>query len=136
MAIIQLGLPALRARRGLTQRQLAALASVRQDTISALERGDSHGIQFDTLARLCEALGCTPGDLLLFEPPDEHEVPVLGGPDEDEILAARLADLDGAPRVDGPSFLAALLDRAEVDPASVASPALAGHTDPDVASKG
>ena len=136
MGTIEVALPRLRARRRLSQRQLAALAGVRPDTISALERGDTQGIQFDTLARLCEVLGCTPGDLLLFEPADGHEVPVLGGPDEDELLARRVAELDRAPRVDGPSFLAALLDRAEVDPASIAAPAPAGHTDPDVASKG
>ena len=136
MGTIKLALPRLRARRRLSQRQLAALAGMRPDTISALERGDTRGIQFDTLARLCEALGCTPGDLLLYELPDHHELPVLGGPDEDELLARRVAELDRAPRIDGPSFLAALLDRAEVDPASVASPALAGHTDLHVASKG
>ena len=136
MGTIKLALPRLRAQRRLSQRQLAALAGMRPDTISALERGDTRGIQFDTLARLCEALDCTPGDLLLFEPADDHEVPVLGGPDEDELLARRVAELDRAPRVDGPSFLAALLDRAEVDPASVASPALAGHADLHVTSKG
>ncbi len=98
--------------------------------------GGHAGYQFDTLARLCEALGCMPGDLLLFEPADGHEAPVLGGPDEDELLARRVAKFDCAPPVDGPSFLAALLDHAEVDSGSIASPALAGHTGPDVASKG
>ncbi len=130
MGTIELALPRLRARRRLSQRQLAALAGMRPDTISALERGDTRGIQFDTLARLCEALGCTPGYLLLFEPADDHEVPVLGGPDEDELLTQRVAELDRAPRVDGPSFLAALLDRAEVDPASIASPALGSSAEP------
>ena len=56
----------------------------------------------------------------------DHAVPVLGGPDEDQILTQRLAELDRAPRVDGPSFLAALLNHAGVDPATVDSPALPG----------
>lgn len=112
---ILVDLPVLRARRRLSQRQLAALAGVRPDTISALERGDTAGIQFDTLARLCEALHCTPGDILLFTGGTDHEAPTLGGPDEDEILARRLANIDHAPRVDGPSFLAALRERAEAD---------------------
>jgi len=120
MATIHLALPALRARRRLSQRQLAALAGLRPDTISALERGETQGIQFDTLARLCEALHCTPGDILLFDRPDEHVAPVLGGPDEDALIAQRLAELDHAPRVDGPSFLAALLARAGAD--STAAP--------------
>ena len=113
MATIQLGLPALRARRRLSQRQLAVLAGVRQDTISALERGASHGIQFDTLARLCEALQCAPGEILLF---DQHE----DRPDEDELVAQRLAELERAPAIDGPAFLAALLERAGMDPETAA----------------
>lgn len=112
---ITVGLPTLRIRRRLSQRQLAALAGVRPDTISALERGDTHGIQFETLARLCEVLQCTPGDLLIFERTNEHAVPVLGGPNEDPLLARRLAEVDRAPRVDGPSFLAALLERSGVE---------------------
>ena len=45
---------------------------------------------------------------------DEHAAPVLGGPDEDAILSRRLAEVDRTPRVDGPSFLAALLERGGV----------------------
>lgn len=120
MSTIMVELPVLRARRRLSQRQLAALAGVRPDTISALERGETHGIQFETLARLCEALRCSPGDILLFEAGDDHEAPTLGGPDEDEILARRIAELDRAPRVDGPSFLAALMGRAEGEVAGTA----------------
>ena len=125
MATIHVELPILRARRRLSQRQLAALAGVRPDTISALERGATDSIHFDTLARLCAVLECTPNDILLVTAePDDHKVPVLGGPDEDEIIAQRLAMRDRAPRVDGPTFLAALLERAGVDPATVDSPAL------------
>lgn len=111
---ISVELPSVRIGRRLSQRQLAALAGVRPDTISALERGETHGIQFETLARLCEVLHCTPGDLLLLERIDEHAAPVLGGPDEDSLLSRRLAEMDRAPRVDGPSFLAALLERGGV----------------------
>ncbi|GEM_PF-181214 len=63
MSNIRLRLPEIRARRRLSQRQVAAAAGVRPDTVSALERGAVHGIQFETLARLCDALGCEPGDL-------------------------------------------------------------------------
>ena len=120
MVTIQVGLSTLRARRRLSQRQLAALAGVRPDTISALERGDSHGIQFDTLARLCEALECGPGELLLIDQHDGHVAPVPGGPDEDEIIAQRLAELERTPAIDGPAFLAALLERAGMDPETAA----------------
>lgn len=86
-----LRLPILRAERRLSQRQLAALAGVRPDTISALERGESTGIRFDTLARLCEVLECDPGDLFEVEE-DFHRVPVLGGPDEDDLARQRLRE--------------------------------------------
>ncbi|MBI2939760.1 MAG: helix-turn-helix domain-containing protein [Chloroflexi bacterium] len=115
MGRVQLRLPVLRARRRLSQRQLAALAGVRPDTVSALERGDTAGIRFDTLARLCEALDCEPGELFEIEH-DAHRVPVLGGPDEDDIVRRRLAE-PGA-RVDGPTFLAELLRQARTRPSA------------------
>ena len=106
-AEIRVRLPILRAQRRMSQRQLAAIAGLRPDTVSALERGEAQGIRFDTLVRLCEALGCTPGDL--FELVDDgHRVPVFGGDDEDDIIRERLKHADGR-LVDGPSFLAALL---------------------------
>jgi putative transcriptional regulator len=96
----------LREERKLSQSELAARAGMRRDTVSALERGKTRGIQFDTLARLCEALACEPGDLLILT---EIEPPLmLGGHDEDDIVRARLAT--PGRRIDGPSFLQALLD--------------------------
>jgi putative transcriptional regulator len=106
MGSVRLRLPVLRAERRLSQRQLAALAGVRPDTVSALERGQSAGIRFDTLARLCDVLGCEPGEIFEFER-DSHQAPVLGGPDEDEIVRQRLRD--PGRRVDGASFVAELL---------------------------
>jgi putative transcriptional regulator len=88
---IRLGL--LRVARGLTQQQLADATELRRDTISALERGKSQGITFDTLGRLCDALDCTPNDILALGE-TAHIVPVLGGEDEDEIIAERLAGVD------------------------------------------
>ncbi len=107
MAFIKLRLPVLRRERGLTQRQLATLTGLRADTVSALERGEASAIRFDTLARLCEALKCEPGDLLELES-DGHSVPTLAGPDEDRLLLERLAQ--GGSRIDGPSFLQTLLE--------------------------
>lgn len=97
----------LRNERKLSQAALAARADVRRDTISALERGRTQGIQFDTLAWLCEALACEPGDI--FELVEDEPVLVLGGPDEDAIMRERLGN--PGRRIDGPSFLQALLDR-------------------------
>jgi putative transcriptional regulator len=100
MGIVRLRLPNLRAERRLSQRQLAELAGLRTDTVSALERGDRSGIRFDTLARLCDVLNCQPGDMFEHQP-DQHRVPVLGGPDEDRLVRQRL----GERRIDGSSLL-------------------------------
>lgn len=115
MATVHFTLSHVRERRRLSQRQLAAIAGIRPDTISALERGKSAGIQFETLARLCDVLDCEPGDLLEVER-DAHEVPVLGGPDEDDILEERLRSRGAV--VDGASFLAELLKLSEDDVAT------------------
>lgn len=109
MATITVLLPLLRARHRLTQRQLAALAGVRPDTISALEREAAAGIRFETLAAICEALNCGPGELFEVRG-DCHELPTLGGPDEDDLVRARLRQTER--RVDGPSFVDELLRRA------------------------
>ena len=54
----------------LTQRQLAERANVSPEFISRLERGVTTP-SLETLMRLCEALTCTPNDLLLKEQKDE-----------------------------------------------------------------
>lgn len=112
MSTIRLRLQILRAERRFSQRRLAARAGIRADTISALERGESNGIQFDTLARLCEALDCQPGEILEVEP-DGHRVPELGEPGEDDLLRERLDELKSGARVDGPTFVAELLRLAD-----------------------
>lgn len=106
MSRVKLRLPLIRTQRQLSQRRLAALAGLRPDTVSALERGKSAGIRFDTLARICETLNCQPADLFELEC-DSHRVPVLGSADEDEIVRHRLQDPGRI--VDGPSFLFELL---------------------------
>lgn len=110
MSAVRVALPSLRARKGLSQRQLAALAGLRPDTVSALERGASTGIRFDTLARLCEVLNCEPGELLEVDF-DDHRVPTLGGPEEDDLIRSRLGE--PGPSIDGPTFLAELLREAD-----------------------
>lgn len=79
MTAVAIRLRELRHGRHLSQRELAEQAGIRRDTISALARGDSRGIQFDTLARLCAVLDCAPGEL--FAPSHDEPALVLGGPD-------------------------------------------------------
>lgn len=93
MSAISVQLGHLRLARGLTQQQIAERTGLRRDTISALERGKSRGIEFETLALLCDALGVGAGDLLALAP-TAHAAPILGGDDEDEIIAERRAEAD------------------------------------------
>ena len=52
---------ALRKVRG---RDLAAQIGITEQNLSLLKSGKVQGVRFETLARLCAALDCQPGDLL------------------------------------------------------------------------
>ncbi|NBD31016.1 MAG: helix-turn-helix domain-containing protein [Alphaproteobacteria bacterium] len=56
---------ALRKTKG---RDLAARIGTTEQNLSLLKSGKVKGIRFETLARLCEALDCQPGDLLEIAP--------------------------------------------------------------------
>lgn len=105
MSAISIRLGLLRAERGYSQERLAELAGLSRDTLSTLERGKSRSIAFDTLAKLCDALTCTPNDLLAVGDSD-HVVPVLGGADEDALIAERLASADFDALLANPSLAA------------------------------
>ncbi|TCT22544.1 helix-turn-helix domain-containing protein [Thermomonas haemolytica] len=61
---IRITLDAMLARRGMTARELAATVGISETQMSLFRSGKVKGIRFRTLARLCAALGCAPGDLL------------------------------------------------------------------------
>jgi transcriptional regulator with XRE-family HTH domain len=52
----------LRVESGLSQVEMARRLGVSQPTLNRLENG-SQNVTLDTLARLCHALRCEPGDL-------------------------------------------------------------------------
>lgn len=54
------------ARRKMKAKELAAFIGVTESNLSLLRTGKVRGVRFDTLARICEALKCQPGDLLAF----------------------------------------------------------------------
>ena len=71
---IRVTLDELLARRGLKARELAATVRLSETQLSLFRSGKVKGIRFGTLARLCAALQCTPGELLGydFDPADLH----------------------------------------------------------------
>jgi putative transcriptional regulator len=65
----------LYARR-MTLTELAEKVDITLANLSILKTGKAKAIRFSTLAAICEALGCQPGDILAFEG-DEKERPQL-----------------------------------------------------------
>jgi putative transcriptional regulator len=56
------------ARRKMRSKELAERIGITEQNVSLLKSGKVKGIRFETLARICEALDCQPGDLLVHEP--------------------------------------------------------------------
>jgi putative transcriptional regulator len=52
------------ARRKMRSRELAEIVGITEQNLSLLKSGKVKGIRFETLARICAALDCQPGDLL------------------------------------------------------------------------
>ena len=59
--------------RGMTIYQLAQRTGLAYPTAYRLVRKSPRRIDMATLATLCEALQCSPGDLLVYEPPEDGE---------------------------------------------------------------
>ena len=56
------------ARRGMTGKQLAEAVGLSETQLSLFRSGKVRGVRFGTLAKMCAALDCKPGDLLGYEP--------------------------------------------------------------------
>jgi len=54
----------LLADRGMTLVELSARTGISPVNLSLLKNGHARAIRFSTLTAVCDALGCTPGDLL------------------------------------------------------------------------
>ena len=69
---VRVTLDGLIVRRGLKARDLAAEIGLSETQMSLFRSGKVKGIRFSTLARLCAALDCKPGELLdyAYDPAD------------------------------------------------------------------
>jgi len=67
MAIL-VTLDVMLAQRKMRSRELAERIGITEQNLSLLKSGKVRGVRFDTLAAICGALDCQPGDLLAFEP--------------------------------------------------------------------
>ena len=63
---IIVNLDVMLARRKMRSRDLAALVGITEQNVSLLKSGKVKGVRFETLAGICAALDCQPGDLLEY----------------------------------------------------------------------
>jgi putative transcriptional regulator len=64
---IKVNLDLLLVQRKMTLTELADKVGITLANLSILKTGKARAIRFSTLVALCEALDCTPGDLLALE---------------------------------------------------------------------
>ncbi len=76
---IQVTLEAVLASRGKTARDIASEIGISETQLSLFRSGKVRGIRFRTLAKLCAALNCEPGDLLGYS----FDLADLAGEDAD-----------------------------------------------------
>lgn len=70
---IVITIDAVLAARKLKAKQLAATIGVSETHLSLFRSGKVRGVRFSTLAKLCAALDCQPGDLLGYVPGEEDD---------------------------------------------------------------
>jgi putative transcriptional regulator len=56
------------AKRKMKSKDLAEHVGITVQNLSLIKTGNVRGIRFATLAKICEALDCQPGDILRVEP--------------------------------------------------------------------
>ena len=64
---IRITLDTLLMRRGMTAKRLAQQVGLSETQLSLFRSGKVRGIRFATLARLCAALECRPGELIDYD---------------------------------------------------------------------
>lgn len=65
---IVLNLDIMLAKRKMSLTELSEQVGITIANLSILKTGKARAIRFSTLARLCRALNCQPGDLLEYRP--------------------------------------------------------------------
>lgn len=71
---IRVNLDLLLVQRRMSLTELSERVGITMANLSILKRGKAKAIRFSTLVALCDALQCTPGDLLDIEETDVDAV--------------------------------------------------------------
>jgi putative transcriptional regulator len=75
---IEVHLDQMLTSRGITLTELAHRVGITVVNLSVLKSGRARAIRFSTLAALCAALDCQPGDLLRYHPNPPDTAPRPG----------------------------------------------------------
>ena len=63
---IKVNLDIMLAKRGMSVTELTERVGITMSNISILKNGKAKAIRFSTLAAICKALDCQPGDILEY----------------------------------------------------------------------
>ena len=72
MGNIILRLDRVMLERKMTLNELAERVGITNVNLSKIKNNKVTALRFSTLAGICEALDCTPGDILEYQPGDEE----------------------------------------------------------------
>lgn len=73
MGKIVLELGVMMAKRNMSLNDLSDKVGIANVNMSKIKNNKVNAIRFSTLAGICEALDCEPGDILKFDPNGENE---------------------------------------------------------------
>ena len=73
MGRIELELDVMMARRRMSLNDLADKVGITNVNLSKIKNNKVNAIRFSTLAGICQALNCEPGDILKYNPDAEAE---------------------------------------------------------------
>lgn len=69
--MIIVNLDVMLAKRKMKLKELSEIVGITITNLSILKTGKAKGIRFNTLASICEALDCQPGDILEYQKSEE-----------------------------------------------------------------
>jgi putative transcriptional regulator len=70
---ITVRLDVMLAKRKMKSKELATRIGISEQNLSLLKSGKVRGVRFETLAAICKALECQPGDILEYTASDDSE---------------------------------------------------------------
>ena len=70
---IRINLDVMMAKAKIPLGDLAERVGITQANLSILKTEKARAIRFSTLEKICEELGCQPGDILEYEPDEKNE---------------------------------------------------------------